>query len=669
MAEVTPRLEGTDLGDSASCPHLDECGACTAMALAYDQQLLSKQARLLAALEPYAQLRSTPVEPTRPAERPLAYRTRAKLVVGDDGAIGLYGRDGQHRVIDTPHCQVLSPSIHAAVQGLREMLADGSLGLQPGLVLVAVDLREVLVEPPARILLTLVLRRDLAPAREVLEQAARRLMEQLPSVSGVACSLRQADSPRVLGQEQLHLCGAAAERDRVGEAYHYGTFGAFVQANRDQAARVHDRIIEHMRAEFGSLEGLRVLELYGGSGAIGLDLAYAGASVDMIESFAPAAQAARRAAEEQHLQGRFRALCGDAFTAGRQLAETQGTYQLWVVNPPRRGLAPEVRELIARAAPEAIAYVSCDPDTLARDLDHLRTIGLAAQHLIPIDMIPQTEEVETFAWLKPAPLLAPVVLYEDDEIIAVEKSPHEPTTPQPEHPGSLLERVRMLDGASGCVPVRRLDVGASGVCVMARSAAHATRWADALVAPDARVIFIAGCRGITPAKGSITRELREQGRSVPARTRYRRLAVFAGHSILRVVPEDAHAQQIRRHLAAIGHPVLGDARYGHGPTNRFFEEKHGLDRTFQHCVRLELQHPTTGYRLVIESSLAPDLQTTLHRSGGSPTLLFLAHKHALGTQGFSSVPPPAPDKVRDSQAPDDITELEPASDYHDRDSH
>ena len=151
---------------------------------------------------------------------------------------------------------------------------------------------------------------------------------------------------------------------------------------------------------------------------------------------------------------------------------------------------------------------------------------------------------------------------------------------------------------------------------------------------------------------------------LPARTRYRRLAVFAGHSILRVVPEQAHPHQVRRHLAAIGHPVLGDERYGHSPTNRFFEEKHGLDRSFQHCVRIELNHPTTGYRLIVESSLAPDLRTTLHRSGGPPTLLFLAHKHALGTRGFSSIPP-APEKARDATLPDSASHADRSSEERD----
>jgi 23S rRNA (uracil1939-C5)-methyltransferase len=149
---------------------------------------------------------------------------------------------------------------------------------------------------------------------------------------------------------------------------------------------------------------------------------------------------------------------------------------------------------------------------------------------------------------------------------------------------------------------------------------------------------------VTPSKGAITRELREDGKMYPARTRYRRLAVASGHSVLRVIPEQGRTHQIRRHLAAIGHPVLGDDRYGHAPTNRFFEDKNALDRTFLHCVRLEFEHPTLNQRMIVEASMPGDLRGVLERTSGPGTLRFLEHKNALGQTGGSSMPPP-PDSV------------------------
>jgi len=187
-----------------------------------------------------------------------------------------------------------------------------------------------------------------------------------------------------------------------------------------------------------------------------------------------------------------------------------------------------------------------------------------------------------------------------------------------------------------------IDIGTSGIVILARRPEVVGRWQDALASGTARKIYVAATRGVTPSKGAITRELREEGKMFPARTRYRRLAVASGHSVLRVIPEQGRTHQIRRHLAAIGHPVLGDDRYGHVPTNRFFEEKNGLDRAFLHCVRLELDHPKTGLRLLVEAPLPGDLRAVLERTSGPGTLRFLDHKNALGTSStsLSSMPPP-----------------------------
>jgi 23S rRNA (uracil1939-C5)-methyltransferase len=387
----------------------------------------------------------------------------------------------------------------------------------------------------------------------------------------------------------------------------------------------------------------RVLDLYGGSGAIALGIASAGASVHLVESFAPAVAQARAAAQAQGLE--VEAECADVAGALRALVDARAHFDAAIVNPPRRGTSPIAREWLARLEPPVVAYVSCDPETLARDLDHLARLGYATTSLRPLDMIPLTDEVETFAVLRRAGIPLPRVAHEDGEILVVEKGPHEPTTPQGEYAGSLLARVRRLAGAEEAVPLHRLDVGTSGLVMFARRADLAAKWDRALSSSTTRKIYVAAVRGVTPSKGAVTRDLREDGKLHAARTRYRRLAVAAGHSVVRVVPEQGRTHQIRRHLAAIGHPVLGDDRYGHATTNRYFEEKNGLDRAFLHCVRLEFDHPDGGARHIVEAPLSGDLRAVLERTAGPGTLRFLDHKNALGTSGTSHLPP-GPDEVQ-----------------------
>ena len=427
----------------------------------------------------------------------------------------------------------------------------------------------------------------------------------------MSANFHEGDAPQILGAETTLLAGAGSAPDALGRSVHVATFGSFVQAHRGQAARVHAILAEALglvdappSRAVPSSKAPRVLDLYGGSGAIALGLASAGARVHLVESFAPAVSHARTAAESQGLT--VTGECGDVATALKSLLERGERFDAAVVNPPRRGMSPMAREWIARLEPPVLAYVSCDPDTLARDLDHFVRLGYQTSELRPLDMIPLTDEVETVAVLRRASAPTPRVVYEDDQVLVVEKGPHEPTMPQGEYASSLLARARRIPGAGDAIPVHRIDVGTSGLVVLARTPEVAPRWVDALAGPNARKIYVAGARGVTPSKGAITRELREEGRMFPARTRYRRLAVASGHSVLRVIPEQGRTHHIRRHLAAIGHPVLGDDRYGHVPTNRFFEEKNGLDRAFLHCVRIEVDHPGTGARLLVEAPLPGD---------------------------------------------------------------
>lgn len=641
------------LDDRVGCEHADRCGGCPVIGLSYAEQLALKRGRVVQSLSRYPALELVYTEPVVAAHPVTGYRTRAKLVVAPGAKVGLFGKGGGHQVVDIPRCRVLAPALARLASALRARIAaDETCGgaltpfepTAPRGSLRAVDLREVRDGDVTRVLVTFVVQRERVSSLAPLEQAAHDLMNALPEVAGVAVNFHEGDAPQVLGAETQTLAGASSAADRLGASVHLATFGSFVQAHRGQAARVHVLLAEGIGLARARSQGrrLRVLDLYGGSGAIALGLAAAGASVRLVESFAPAVAQARAAAESQSLDVEVE--CADVAGALRTLVAERARFDAVIVNPPRRGTSPTAREWLARLEAPTIAYVSCDPETLARDLDHFARLGYAAATLRPLDMIPLTDEVETVAVMRRAGLPLPRVVHEDAELLVVDKGAHEPTVPQGEYAGSLLARVRRIPGAEAAVPLHRLDVGTSGLVMFARRAEYAGKWQRVLSAATTREIYVAAVRGMTPSKGAIARDLREDGKLYAARTRYRRLAVAAGHSVLRVVPEQGRTHQIRRHLAAIGHPVLGDERYGHATTNRYFEEKNGLDRTFLHCVRLEFDHPDLPGRRIVEAPLPGDLRAVLERTSGPGTLRFLDHKNALGTSGTSHLPP-GPDEV------------------------
>jgi 23S rRNA (uracil1939-C5)-methyltransferase len=639
--------------DRVACDHADRCGGCPVIGLPYAEQLALKRGRVVQSVSRYATLELIYTEAVAPAQPVVRYRTRAKLIVAPGARVGLFAKGGGHQVVDIPGCRVLAPVIARVATAVRERVGRAEKEGGPlapydvggSGVVRAVDLREVHDDGVSRVLVTFVVQRERGPDLKRLRDEARALLEGVPEVAGVAVNFHEGEAPQILGSETVHLAGAASAPDRLGTSVHLATYGSFVQAHRGQAARVHAMLAEALGITGREPRKPRVLDLFGGSGAMALGLAAVGARVRTVESFAPAVAQAKAAAERQGLD--VEACCDDVTSAIRSAVEKRERFDGVVVNPPRRGVSPQAREWIARLEPMVVAYVSCDPETLARDLVHLARLGYAATGLRPLDMIPLTDEVETVAVLRRSGVPTPRVLHEDADVIVVEKGPHEPTTPQGEYAGSLLARVRRLPGAENAVALQRLDVGTSGIVTFAKRPDLVAKWERVLGGPSARKIYVAGVRGVTPNKGAITRDLREDGKSLPARTRYRRLAIASGHSILRVVPEQGRLHQIRRHLSAIGHPVIGDDRYGHPTTNRYFEEKNGLDRTFLHCVRLEVDHPDTGARLLIEAPLPGDLRAVLERTSGPATLRFLEHKNALGTSGTSHLPPGPDETVHD----------------------
>lgn len=592
-ALVTGRLE---------CAHAGLCPACPAIALAPAEQLAAKRERVRNALSAYALTCGIEAPSVRAVGARSHYRTRAKWVVDAEGRVGLYRRGG-HDVVDLPDCPVLAPSVARVDAALRELLGSSRAVAPPRLR--GIDLREAVGGDAIAVLVTLTYERGSVPARKELDDLEAKLRVR----TGLDVSVSHAThdgGPRTLGTYAVEP--ERARLDRIGEGPpFFAAHGAFVQAHREVAAAIYDAIVARVSSvrPRGKSEGLRVLELHAGSGALALRLATTGAHVTAVERFAPAARLAQASAERAGLAERVRFVRADALAAMRGA----GSFDVVVLDPPRHGVGPELRRAVSRAAASLVVYVSCDPETLARDLAHIARLGWRVERVECFDMMPHTHEVEVVAFLEPATLVAPVVLAQGSRWLAVDKDPHEPTTPHPEHTTSTVARVRSIPGFERATPVHRLDEETSGVCLFARTPEDVAPLQAALA--SARKTYLALVRGMARERGIVRRPLRDEGRWLDATTRYRRLAVIGGHALLAVRPEQGRTHQVRRHLAGIGCPVAGDQRYGHAPTNRHLAETCALDRTFLHCHCLELE--VDGEPRRFASPLASDLERVLER--------------------------------------------------------
>lgn len=572
------------------CPHSRRCPGCPLIELPYAAQLALKHASLARALGRYPYLGTVTPAPTVPAAPVEGFRLRSKLVT-DGRALGLFAR-ASHQVVDIPGCLIQRPRVLAVAGALRRSL--------PALRDVSsFDLREA----DDGVLVTAAVRPSLTPAAR--QALAERIAALEPSVAGVAVSTREPDAPQVLGSVPETLVGPGELRHRPDpEApFHYAAHGAFTQAHAGQLARLHAAIelaLANGASSRRSSQAPRVLELYAGSGALSLRLAAHGYAVTLVEAFAPAVRMADRAATEQRLP--LTALVADTAAALADFARQGARFDSVIVNPPRRGVAPEVRRLLGKLAPARIVYISCNPETLARDAAHLTATGHALTTATPFDMIPQSDAVETLAVFEPAPPPPPRVLAEGDFFLIVDKEPHVPVTLTDGDPSALEARVRRLPGAELAAAVDLLDREASGACVFARRATDVTALRRALAEGSAECTALV--RGVIRARSTLP----NQG-TLGASSRYERVDTGPGHSLVRVATAPAAFDDALRAFASFRHPVLGDGRFGDRRANVHFAMRHDLDRTFWHRTRLELELP--GTRIRVESSLAPDLEAVL----------------------------------------------------------
>ncbi len=213
----------------------------------------------------------------------------------------------------------------------------------------------------------------------------------------------------------------------------------------------------------------------------------------------------------------------------------------------------------------------------------------------------------------PAPLERARLLYADADLAAVDKPPGVPSQPTlTTDRGTLPELVSTLLG-SPVTLVHRLDRDTSGVTVVARTPAAAAELAAAFRDGTPEKTYLALCaRAPTPRDGRVDAALgkdparaglrRVDPRGEAAATRYRTVREGPLAALVEARPETGRTHQIRVHLAHLGAPLLGDARYG-GP-GRVGEVS--VPRVLLHARRLELAHPATGARLVLEAPVPED---------------------------------------------------------------
>jgi len=384
-ARLLEVLEPSPERRDAPCPVFGLCGGCRLQHLPETRQATAKRAIVAAALRRIGGIDVEVPEPIQIGE-PFGYRNRVTLTVrrGDEAGrepvrAGFFGLHEPDRVVDCPNCLLAEEPVRQAWSALApfDALPCGE------------EIRVTIRASAAGRIALLVEGGDSAGDRDAV-------VERLPDLE----SYWWIDDEGV----RCQLAGRTAFADDWRGLRFDLDPGVFLQVNRQAAVAMDDWLDERVHEAAGrridgigrmsaeSLRGLRVADMYAGVGVRAIRWARAGATVASCEIDAAACAASRAAARK----------------AGAQIKVHEGRVEdhadllaadLVVVNPPRAGLTERVREVLATGPAAQVAYVSCDPATLARDLSALSVAYDVAQ-VQPFDVFPQTAHVEMIAWLE-----------------------------------------------------------------------------------------------------------------------------------------------------------------------------------------------------------------------------------------------------------------------------
>jgi 23S rRNA (uracil1939-C5)-methyltransferase len=382
------------------CILADHCGGCSLQPLSdpaqarWKETMVSQTLRRLAAVEGL-------VRPILVAPRPLGYRNRAILPLErtDDGTLRAgYYRRGSHRIVNLNRCPVLDPRIDRLIQPLKEDLESSGWPVDRhgggGLRHLALRVGDTSGE----VLITLVAADERLPG---LEAMASQWMDRWSEVVGVCLNLQPDATNRLFGERTVCLAGRLwLVEGFAGLRYRIGA-DTFFQVNTHQAEVVVPLLQAAFQPQIEDQPG-DLVDAYCGIGTYSLPLARQGWRVHGLEQHAASVDLARRNTRLNGLEDRARFECTPVGAVlAERLREPSAAVAKLFVDPPRKGLEADVLSAIIEACPPRIAYLSCDPATLARDLARLRDQGpYTIESVQPIDFFPNTSHVECLAVLQ-----------------------------------------------------------------------------------------------------------------------------------------------------------------------------------------------------------------------------------------------------------------------------
>ena len=377
------------------CDAFSRCGGCVYRHIDYNSEIEIKYNRVKDAAERIGGFEGLRINPTVPNDRVDRYRNKAQLpaCMTDSGVdFGFYA-SRSHRVIPCSDCLLQPESFNRIARIVAEFMNatnqtvyDERTGRG--------KLRHLYIryaEMTDELMVCLVVNGNGLKREDMLADA---LKKEFGNLKSLIVNSNKENTNVILGDKNRVVFGSDYITDELcGKKFKLSPL-SFYQVNRGQAEKLYK-----LAASYADLKGGEVLlDLYCGTGTIGLTMADRCKELIGVEIIADAVRDAEENARLNNV-GNARFICSDASSAAQKLRQEGISPDVVIIDPPRKGCDSALIDTIVSMKPERVVYVSCDPETLARDLKQFAENNYSVEELTPVDLFSRTPHVETVAKL------------------------------------------------------------------------------------------------------------------------------------------------------------------------------------------------------------------------------------------------------------------------------
>lgn len=375
----------------APCPLFKKCGSCKYLDLSYEKQLSEKQKEMRKLMEKHCK-----VQPIIGMENPYHYRHKVQAVFGMDRKknpiSGVY-EEKSHRLLPVETCLIEDERADAIIGTVRGLLKSFKIKVydeDTGYGL----LRYVLVRrgwQTGEIMVVLVTASPVFPSKRNFVDALRKVH---PEITTVVQNVNNRTDSLILGDKYQTLYGKGYIVDELCGMKFKISPASFYQVNPVQAAKLYEKAIE--LAELTGRE--TVVDAYCGTGTIGLIASKKAGNVIGVENNGDAVRDAIGNAKANDVKN-IRFYRDDAGHFLTSCAADEVKVDVVIMDPPRAGSSEAFLDAVAKIGPRKVVYVSCNPETLERDVTYLEKLGYRAKEVWPVDMFPWTGACEAVCLL------------------------------------------------------------------------------------------------------------------------------------------------------------------------------------------------------------------------------------------------------------------------------